>query len=178
MQKKKVRVYIEGRNYSLISDEDPRYVHQIADEVKAHMHKSANGATKLDARDCAVLAALDFCDERNKALKRNQDVIKKADQIIHQTNDLNKLCAEYKEKLTEAINENTRLSKRIRALERQLETLISENKQLKKNTPEPEKTEQQKKTAEDKKNEKLMGYVPMQQYSLFEDESKNAKQKN
>lgn len=175
MQKKKVRVHIEGRNYSLISDEDPRYVQRIAEEVKEHMHKSANGATKLDARDCAVLAALDFCDERNKASKRNRDVIEKADQIIQQTNDLNKLCTEYKEKLTEAINENTRLSKRIKALERQLETLIKENEQLNKPDSTSKKSESDEKTAEEKKNEKLMGYVPMHQYSLFEDETDNAK---
>lgn len=175
MQKKKVRVNIEGRNYSLISDEDPRYVQIIADEVKAHMHKSGSGPTKLDARDCAVLAALDFCDERNKAVKRNQDVIDKADRIIQQTNDLNKLCGEYKEKLTEAINENTRLSKRIRALEEQLKVLVNENKNLQNAVPKTAAEVKTDKTAQEKKNEKLMGYVPMEQFSLFDGENKNEK---
>ena len=32
---------------------------------------------------------LNFCDDRNKALKKNKDYVEKADKIIQQTNDLN-----------------------------------------------------------------------------------------
>lgn len=172
MLKKKVRVQIEGRNYSLITTEDSKYVQQITDQVIAHIRKTATGPTQLDTRDCAILAALDFCDEKIKAESRSQEVVKKADQIIQQTNELNKMCSEYKEKLTEAINENTRLSKRIKALEEQLGTLAKENENLKKKQPNQEiKPEPVKKTAEEKRKEKLMGYVPMTQYSLFDDDN-------
>lgn len=180
MLKKKVRVHIEGRNYALITDEESKYVNQIADEVREHIRKTATGPTQLDTRDCAMLAALDFCDERNKANKRAQELIEKADLIIQQTNELNKQCVEYKGKLTEAINENTRLSKRVRELEEQIKSLDKENGILKKSVKAAEEKaavqKQGKAEDSDKKNaDKPKGYVPMKQYSLFENNKKDNK---
>lgn len=173
MTKRKVSVQIEGRNYAIVTSDDERYVQNVASEVVKHIRKAAQNSKSLDTRDCAVLAALDFCDDRNKAFKKNKDFVEKADKIIHQTNDLNKMCSEYKEKLTEAINENTRLVKHIKALEGQLAVLACENaelKSLKNKTEETQTEEPVEKTEQEKKNEKLMGYVPMKQYSLFDDD--------
>lgn len=173
MVKKRVSVQIEGRNYALITSDEEKYVHSVADEVTKRIRKAAQTSKNLDTRDCAILAALDLCDDRNKAVKKNKEVVHKADQIISNTNDLNKRCGEYKEKLTEAINENTRLVRRIKALEKQLKSLVDENEKLKKASPNADVSKEQKitRTVEDKKNEKLMGYVPMKQFSLFEDKN-------
>lgn len=174
MAKKRVSIQIEGRNYVLITTDDEKYVSTVADEVIKRIRKAAQTSKNLDTRDCAVLAALDLCDDKNKAVKKNKDIVGKADQIIQNTNDLNKSCKEYKERLAEAINENTRLVKRIKALENQLRTLSNESIDLKESLKSSKKTEVDKpveKTAEEKKNEKMMGYVPMRQYSLFEDKN-------
>ena len=114
MEKKRVSVQIEGRSYSLITTDDEKYVQKVANEVLSHIRKAAQSTKQLDTRDCAVLAALNFCDDRNKALKKNKDYVEKADKIIQQTNDLNRLCKEYREKLTEAMNDNTRLIKSLK----------------------------------------------------------------
>ena len=111
MEKKRVSVQIEGRSYSLITTDDEKYVQKVANEVLSHIRKAAQSTKQLDTRDCAVLAALNFCDDRNKALKKNKDYVEKADKIIQQTNDLNKLCKEYREKLTE-LPESTSRRKR------------------------------------------------------------------
>ncbi|HJI60402.1 MAG TPA: hypothetical protein OIM34_12200 [Ruminococcus bromii] len=160
------------------------------------------------------LAALNFCDDRNKALKKNKDYVEKADKIIQQTNDLNRLCKEYREKLTEAMNDNTRLINNNKELEKRLAVLGHEVSQLKEKLEsvekgkkkakseksEPEKnsvsnekktsdaknnmTEQSddipvnvlsneaKKTEQELRNEKLLGYVPMTQFSLFDEDKK------
>ncbi len=173
MTRKRVSVQIEGRNYALITSDDEKYVQSVANEVVKHIRKSAQSSKQLDTRDCAVLAALDFCDDRNKAVKKNKDYVEKADKIIQQTNDLNKLCREYKEKLAESINENTSLVRKVKALERRLEELASENEKLKKIGANAEANPKSKTNADleqKKKNEKLMGYVPMRQYSLFDDD--------
>ncbi len=172
MEKKRVSVQIEGRNYVVITTEDKAYVRKVAEEVTRCIRKAAQAGKNLDTRDCAVLAALDFCDDRYKAEKKNKDVVEKADQIIRQSGELSKQCKEYKGRLAVAINENTNLTKRVKALEEQLRVLLKENETLKK-TAEPKQPDAEKKfekTVRDKKNEKLMGYVPMRQYSLFEDE--------
>lgn len=214
MEKKRVSVQIEGRSYSLITTDDEKYVQKVANEVLSHIRKAAQSTKQLDTCDCAVLAALNFCDDRNKALKKNKDYVEKADKIIQQTNDLNRLCKEYREKLTEAMNDNTRLINNNKELEKRLAVLGHEVSQLKEKLQsvekskekaeseksEPEKnsvpkekkasnaknnmTEQSedvpvnvlsneaKKTEQELRNEKLLGYVPMTQFSLFDEDKK------
>lgn len=221
MEKKRVSVQIEGRSYSLITTDDEKYVQKVANEVVSHIRKAAQSTKQLDTRDCAVLAALNFCDDRNKALKKNKDYVEKADKIIQQTNDLNKLCKEYREKLTEAMNDNTRLTMNNKELEKRLAVLRHEVSQLKEklesvekveeieekssekaesenskpekktapkekktSTAKNKKTEQSndvpvnvlsneaKKTEQELRNEELLGYVPMTQFSLFDEDKK------
>ncbi len=168
MAKKRVSVQIEGRNYALITDDDEKYVQNVANEVTKHIQEISQNSKQFDVRDCAVLAALDFCDDRNKAAQKNIDYVEKADKIIRQANDLNKMCKEYKEKLTEAINENTGLVRRIKELEKKLSGYTGNNNATKTDKNE---AEQYKRTEEKKKNERLMGYVPMKQVSLFDEEN-------
>ena len=207
MEKKRVSVQIEGRSYSLITTDDEKYVQKVANEVLSHIRKAAQSTKQLDTRDCAVLAALNFCDDRNKALKKNKDYVEKADKIIQQTNDLNRLCKEYREKLTEAMNDNKELEKRLAVLghevsqlkeklesvEKGKEKAESEKSEPEKNSVPKEKkasdaknnmTEQSddipvnvlsneaKKTEQELRNEKLLGYVPMTQFSLFDEDKK------
>ena len=82
MEKKRVSVQIEGRNYVVITTEDRAYVHGVADEVTDRIRNAAQTGRNLDTRDCAVLAALDFCDDRNKAERKNKEVVDKADQRL------------------------------------------------------------------------------------------------
>lgn len=71
--KRKVSVQIEGRSYALITADDEKYVQGVADDVIAQIKKIVTSTNHLDTRDCAILAALNFCDDRNKwlaAIKR------------------------------------------------------------------------------------------------------------
>ena len=104
MEKKRVSVQIEGRNYVVITTEHRAYVHEVADEVIDSIRRAAQTGRNLDTRDCAVLAALDFCDDRNKAERKNKEVVEKADQIIRQSAELGRQCQDYKAKLAAAIN--------------------------------------------------------------------------
>ncbi len=184
MEKKRVSVNIEGRSYAVITTDDEDYVKQVAYEVSQAILRASRSAKQLEIRDCAILAALDFCDDRNKATRKNKDLVDKADQIIRQTTELNKQVQEskkqikdYRERLTDAINENTNLTKRIRALEDQLRALNKENERLKK-AGESKKSDSEKafeKAVQDKKNKKIMGYVPMRQGSLFDGSDKKGK---
>ncbi|MBR1481423.1 MAG: cell division protein ZapA [Ruminococcus sp.] len=171
MEKKRVSVQIDGRSYVVITEDDDAYVKGIAQEVSDHLLTASRTAKNLDTRDCAILTALDFCDDTQRERRRNKDLVEKADQIMQHTNELNKKCTDYRNRLTDAMNEVTRLTKRIRALEDQLRTLNRENERLRKF--EPKKTDAEKqfeKTVQEKRAEKAMGYVPMEQCSLFDDE--------
>lgn len=175
MEKSRVSVQIEGRNYTLISTEEESYVLGVAAEVSDAIRAVTQTGRTLDTRDCAVLAALNFCDDRNKEQRHTKEVVDKANQIIRQSAELARQCKEYKTKLADSINENTTLTRRIRTLEEQLRVLLRENEQLK--SPDSKRDNEQKfeKAVREKKTEKMMGYVPMRQYSLFEDETAGKK---
>ncbi|MBQ7744663.1 MAG: cell division protein ZapA [Ruminococcus sp.] len=180
MEKKRISVLLEGRSYVVITTESEEYVKKVANDVSAAILNASRSAQQLDVRDCAILAAMDFCDDKNKAVKRNKDLVQKADQFIKKNNDLNRQVVEYREKLTDAINENTALVKRVKALEDQLASLTKENDRLKrsgeskKSDKKYENEKKFEKAVNEKKNEKIMGYVPMRQGSLFDDD-KNKK---
>ena len=121
--KRKVSVQIEGRSYALVTADDEKYVQSVADEVISQIREIVASSHHLDTRDCAILAALNFCDDRNKAMRNKKDCISKADKIIRQTNDLNRQCTEYKTRLAEVINENTSLTRKYKRLEKENEQL-------------------------------------------------------
>ena len=156
--KRKVTVQIEGRNYSVITADDEKYVQNVADEVIAQIKEIITSSHHLDTRDCAILAALNFCDDRNKALRNKKDCISKADKIIRQTNDLNKQCTEYKNRLAEVINENTALTRKYLRLEK-------ENQQLRNALQQAVNSAQ---TEENGAVEEIVRKMRQQQISLFD----------
>ena len=182
MGKKRVSVQIDGRSYVVITEDDEAYVKEIAERVSESLLRASRSGKNLDVRDCAILVALDFCDDSMKEKRHNKDLIEKADQIMQHTNEMNKKCSDFRERLIDAINENTRLTKRIRALEDQLRVLARDNERLKKFEPRKDDAEKQfEKTLQERRAEKLMGYVPMEQGSLFDgmepEEPQNGKEK-
>ena len=161
--KRKVTVQIEGRNYSVITADDEKYVQNVADEVIAQIKEIITSSHHLDTRDCAILAALNFCDDRNKALRNKKDCISKADKIIRQTNDLNKQCTEYKNRLAEVINENTALTRKYLRLEK-------ENQQLRNALQQAVNSAQTEENGavEEEENNEIVRKMRQQQISLFD----------
>lgn len=161
--KRKVTVQIEGRNYSVITADDEKYVQNVADEVIAQIKEIITSSHHLDTRDCAILAALNFCDDRNKALRNKKECISKADKIIRQTNDLNKQCTEYKNRLAEVINENTALTRKYLRLEK-------ENQQLRNALQQAVNSGQTEENGavEEEENDEIVRKMRQQQISLFD----------
>lgn len=50
MEKKRISVQIEGRNYALISTDEEEYVKEVAAEISDHIHKVAQQGKRLDTR--------------------------------------------------------------------------------------------------------------------------------
>ena len=147
----------------MITADDEKYVQNVADEVIAQIKEIITSSHHLDTRDCAILAALNFCDDRNKALRNKKDCISKADKIIRQTNDLNKQCTEYKNRLAEVINENTALTRKYLRLEK-------ENQQLRNALQQAVNSAQTEENGavEEEENDEIVRKMRQQQISLFD----------
>lgn len=160
--KKRVCIQVHGRSYAILTDDDEKYVYKVAEDVSSHIKTIISSSRQLDVRDCAVLTALNFCDDRNKALKQKKECVSKADKIIKQTNDLNKICEDYKQRLAEAINENTALLRKYKKLEKENEQLKNALAKLNENNIDENKQNSAFEKTENK-------FSVIKQYSLFED---------
>lgn len=58
-----VRVEICGQTYSIRTDLDPDYIHELARSVDARMNALGRQTGTIDTRRLAVLAALNLADE-------------------------------------------------------------------------------------------------------------------
>ena len=79
MEKKRVSVQIDGRSYVVVTEDDEAYVREVAQTVSDSLLRASRSGKNLDVRDCAILVALDCCDDSMKAKRRNRALIEKAD---------------------------------------------------------------------------------------------------
>ena len=66
MAANKVRLTIVGADYSIIAEDDPRYVQLLGKELDAKMAGIMKVNNRLSVTQAAVLAALDYADESKK----------------------------------------------------------------------------------------------------------------
>lgn len=66
MNKNRVHLKICGANYTLVTDDDPQYVEELAAELDQEMRNIINSNTSLSTTQAAVLVALDCSDTCKK----------------------------------------------------------------------------------------------------------------
>ena len=172
MEKKRVSVQIEGRSYSLITTDDEKYVQKVANEVLSHIRKAAQSTKQLDTRDCAVLAALNFCDDRNKALKKNKDLEKRLAVLGHEVSQLKEKLESVEKGKEKAESEKSEPEKNSVSKEKKASDAKNIMTEQSDDIPVNVLSNEAKKTEQELRNEKLLGYVPMTQFSLFDEDKK------
>ena len=92
MEKKKISVFVAGQKLTLITTESEKYVSTIASKVDTAIN-SMFTSSNMSKEKCAVMAALDFCDDEAKAraaLNELKEQIKdyiKDSETLRQEND-------------------------------------------------------------------------------------------
>lgn len=108
MDKNKVSVFICGHKFNLITEDSEKYVTDIAQKVDTKIN-SLLSSSNLSKEKCAVMAALDFCDDEAKARKSMTDV---------------------KEQIKDYIEDSAKLRDEITRLKAQIEKLESEKAEI------------------------------------------------
>lgn len=67
MDKNKIRLNICGTDYSITTEDDPKYVLALGDELDALLTKTLRENTRLSVTQAAILAALEYADMYKKA---------------------------------------------------------------------------------------------------------------
>lgn len=118
MENNKVSVTINGRMYTLVSDETIEYMRELSDYVNVNVQKVKDKNPALMGERPIVLAALNICDELFKANRGGKIMFEKAQKNYEE------LVAENK-RLRESLNDSD-----ISSLERQLESAKAEIERL------------------------------------------------
>ena len=118
MAANKVRLTIVGADYSIIAEDDPRYVQLLGKELDAKMAGIMKVNNRLSVTQAAVLAALDYADESKKATST-------ADRLREQIKDYLDDASAAKSKADLARHDSEKSKKEV-------EVLKAENEKLRK----------------------------------------------
>lgn len=67
MDKNKIRLNICGTDYAITTEDDPKYVMALGDELDAALTKTLRENNRLSVTQAAILAALEYADLYKKA---------------------------------------------------------------------------------------------------------------
>lgn len=115
MEKQKITVFVSGQKLTLITTDSEKYVNDIANKVETTIN-SLFASSNLSKEKCAVMAALDFCDDEAKARAAMNEI---KEQIKDYIEDVAKLKAE-----------NESLKSEIARLEGEKKTLLNSKKTM------------------------------------------------
>ncbi len=119
MAANKVKVTIMGADYSILAEDDPRYVQLLGKELDAKMAGIMKVNSRLSTTQAAVLAALDYADESKKATAT-------ADRLREQIKDYLDDASAAKSKADLARHDSEKHKKEVEALQAENERLRRE----------------------------------------------------
>ena len=119
MAANKVKVTIVGSDYSILAEDDPRYVQLLGKELDSKMAGIMKVNSRLSVTQAAVLAALDYADESKKATAT-------ADRLREQIKDYLDDASAAKSKADLARHDSEKHKKEVEALQAENERLKRE----------------------------------------------------
>ncbi len=126
MDKNRITVIINGRQYVLVSDESQEYLKKLAEYVNAKLRDVRQSTDNIMGERPMVLALLNICDEYFKALEGGNIVASQAER----TNEKMRKLQEENEKLSDMLSKSD-FEIDIKMLQKQLDDAQEEIKRLK-----------------------------------------------
>lgn len=107
MEKNKITVFVCGQKITLLTTESEKYVNDIASKVETTIN-SLFSSSNMSKEKCAVMAALDFCDDECRARAAMNEIKEQIKDYISDTQKLRDENAALKAEI-EKLNEEKKL---------------------------------------------------------------------
>lgn len=88
MSKNKLTIAINGRQYTLVSDESPEYLKMLSDHINDKVTFIRKYSSNTLGERPVILAALNICDEYFKALKGGEELKEQMKRINQKTEEI------------------------------------------------------------------------------------------
>lgn len=131
--KNRVKLKISGSEFTIIADESPEYIKDIANMVDLRIRDYTKKSQKMSISMAAILSSINFCDELQKEKRIVTELLKKADTCEAEAHKATTQLADF------AVA-NARLKEEKDGLHRVIEEL---KKQLQNSTPAAQGTKTQ-----------------------------------
>lgn len=109
MEKNKVKISVCGSDYYITTEDDPKYVLELANDLDETLSKIVHENGRLSITQAAILASLDYADQAKKATDT-------ADNLRAQIKEYLEDSARYKMEAEVAKRDVERLNKEIQSL--------------------------------------------------------------
>lgn len=118
-----VVIYVCGQRFPLITDDSENYVVKIGNMVDSRIKEIGLGNPRLNGLSCALLAALDYCDEQQKCIAA-------INEQKSQINDYVNTVVKMQKEIDQLKKEISLKDQQINTLNEQNEKLINDSKEL------------------------------------------------
>lgn len=133
--KRKIEVYIDGRNFTVVGSDNEDYIRGLARYVDAKIKDLASKNDRLCQTMSAILAALNIADELHKSneklveleseskepIERYEDITSELSQARKRIHELETECLGYKDNLLKTKMDSEGINKGIKKYEQALE---------------------------------------------------------
>lgn len=106
MEKQQIKINVCGNDYYINTDEDPKYVQALGNELDEALSKICQSSSRLSMTQAAILLALDYADAAKKATEA-------ADNLRGQIKEYLEDSARYKMEAEVARRDVDRLNKEL-----------------------------------------------------------------
>lgn len=93
----RITVTIQGRTYTIVSEDEPEYIKSCAAHVDKVMKETASPT--LSQVDCAILSAMNIADELARQKAREDDLRKELLDLMNEAGQLNVQLSEAKRQI-------------------------------------------------------------------------------
>lgn len=123
-------VFVAGKRFVLLSEDNTEYVAQLAKEVNGDIKRISDENPTMESRSCAILCALDYADDKKKEIERSKSLSDNAKTVMIQADKHAKQIKELKEKLAKKEKEAEKLTAENTEQKAKIEKLLKDNKKF------------------------------------------------
>jgi Cell division protein ZapA. len=151
VEKRRIRLEINGIVCGLITEESDEYMHSLAGEVEAYVKKILASSPLMTKESAAMMAALSFCDSGKKSDDRLYSMKQRVLEMEKKTTEAQRVSGALKKENSQLWEETDALlsktekpeeSEELQELRKKIEVLKEENKLLRSGRQQDKETEE------------------------------------
>ncbi|MDR0913547.1 MAG: cell division protein ZapA [Oscillospiraceae bacterium] len=122
-KKRKFRLILMGQRFTIVTDETDAYMDELVNRVQARIYDIRKSYQFLSGEGCSLLAALDYCDEKQKLKEQIEQLRGQIRDYLNDSGSLQEKNEKLQGKNAALQEENDRLTQQLARLNTEFERI-------------------------------------------------------